>query len=334
MRLVLAIAQRAQAAGVPRAAAAARGRAAARRRRAAARDGRHVRRERARQGARRGGGHRAAGRRRRLRASRRRRSAARPGVRSARYAGEDASDEENLAKLLREVPADGDRRVAYVCALALRRPPTASERARRGALRGDADPRAARRAAASATTPRSSRTTRPTAARWRSSTPAEKDAISHRGRAARALLERWRRRRVSRRRPALAAAAEAPAGAIGRRPSGAQAARGGGLDRLERDPDRAEARRRRDHGLDRDHHRGDPLRHRPDRLGRRLLLGPQGRRARRRTRTRTGTTKVENLAAAIEGMLILVGAGRHRLRVGPAAGRRARRSSRSASASR
>src|SRR3954470_12204379 len=42
----------------------------------------------------------------------------RPGVRSARYAGDDASDEENLAKLLREVPDDGDRRVAYVCALA------------------------------------------------------------------------------------------------------------------------------------------------------------------------------------------------------------------------
>jgi XTP/dITP diphosphohydrolase len=41
----------------------------------------------------------------------------RPGVRSARYAGENASDEENLAKLLAEVP-DTDRRVAYVCALA------------------------------------------------------------------------------------------------------------------------------------------------------------------------------------------------------------------------
>ena len=41
-----------------------------------------------------------------------------PGVRSARYAGEHANDEENLAKLLREVPPDGDRRVAYVCALA------------------------------------------------------------------------------------------------------------------------------------------------------------------------------------------------------------------------
>jgi XTP/dITP diphosphohydrolase len=42
----------------------------------------------------------------------------RPGVRSARFAGEDATDEENLHKLLRDVSPDGDRRVAYVCALA------------------------------------------------------------------------------------------------------------------------------------------------------------------------------------------------------------------------
>lgn len=42
-----------------------------------------------------------------------------PGIRSARYAGEDAGDEENLAKLLREVGEAGeDRRVAYVCVLA------------------------------------------------------------------------------------------------------------------------------------------------------------------------------------------------------------------------
>ncbi len=39
-----------------------------------------------------------------------------PGVRSARYAGEDATDEENLAKLLREAPAGSG--VAYICALA------------------------------------------------------------------------------------------------------------------------------------------------------------------------------------------------------------------------
>jgi len=41
-----------------------------------------------------------------------------PGVWSARFAGEHATDEENLAKLLREVPPDGDTRVAYVCAMA------------------------------------------------------------------------------------------------------------------------------------------------------------------------------------------------------------------------
>ena len=38
-----------------------------------------------------------------------------PGVRSARYAGERATDEENLAKLLREAPAGSG--LAYVCAL-------------------------------------------------------------------------------------------------------------------------------------------------------------------------------------------------------------------------
>ena len=44
----------------------------------------------------------------------------RPGIHSARYGGEGASDEENLAKLLREVAAAGEeRRAAYHCALAL-----------------------------------------------------------------------------------------------------------------------------------------------------------------------------------------------------------------------
>lgn len=46
--------------------------------------------------------------------------AGRPGIHSARYGGPDASDEENLAKLLREVAEAGDdRRAAYHCALAL-----------------------------------------------------------------------------------------------------------------------------------------------------------------------------------------------------------------------
>ena len=43
----------------------------------------------------------------------------RPGVRSARYAGDGATDEQNLSKLLEEVGAQDDRRVAYVCAIAL-----------------------------------------------------------------------------------------------------------------------------------------------------------------------------------------------------------------------
>jgi XTP/dITP diphosphohydrolase len=42
----------------------------------------------------------------------------RPGVRSARYAGPDATDEENLELLLREIDGADDRSAAYVCALA------------------------------------------------------------------------------------------------------------------------------------------------------------------------------------------------------------------------
>ncbi len=40
-----------------------------------------------------------------------------PGIYSARFAGEDATDQANLDKLLRSVPDDGDRRVSYVCAI-------------------------------------------------------------------------------------------------------------------------------------------------------------------------------------------------------------------------
>ncbi len=101
---------------------AARAGAAARRGRAAARDRHDVRRQRARsRRARRRprpGGRRSPT----TPASRPPRSAARPACCSARFAGEDATDEENLAKLLRDVPADGDRRVAYVCALAFVEP--------------------------------------------------------------------------------------------------------------------------------------------------------------------------------------------------------------------
>jgi XTP/dITP diphosphohydrolase len=41
-----------------------------------------------------------------------------PGIRSARFAGENATDEENLAKLIADMEGKGDRRAAYVCALA------------------------------------------------------------------------------------------------------------------------------------------------------------------------------------------------------------------------
>jgi XTP/dITP diphosphohydrolase len=110
----------------------------------------------------------------------------RPGVRSARYAGDGASDEANLAKLLAEVPEDGDRRVAYVCALAYSEPDgdtrVFTERCD-GELahepRGDGgfgyDP---------AFVPADRGDGRTMA----ELSVAEKDAISHRGRAARALL--------------------------------------------------------------------------------------------------------------------------------------------------
>jgi XTP/dITP diphosphohydrolase len=41
-----------------------------------------------------------------------------PGVYSARYAGEGATDQQNLDKLLDEVTPDSDPRLAYVCVLA------------------------------------------------------------------------------------------------------------------------------------------------------------------------------------------------------------------------
>jgi XTP/dITP diphosphohydrolase len=49
----------------------------------------------------------------------------RPGVRSARYAGPEATDEQNLAKLMAEVPAGSELR--YVCALAYVDPGSATE---------------------------------------------------------------------------------------------------------------------------------------------------------------------------------------------------------------
>ena len=112
--------QQAQAARDARAAAGGRAGAAAGGGRAAARGRRLVRRDRAREGA--GGASRPPARPAIADDSGIGASAlgGRPGIHSARYGGEGASDEENLEKLLREVAAAGeDRRAFYTCALAL-----------------------------------------------------------------------------------------------------------------------------------------------------------------------------------------------------------------------
>jgi len=112
----------------------------------------------------------------------------RPGVRSARYAGDGASDEENLAKLLAEVAsADGDRRVAYVCALAYAEP-RAETRAFIGRCTGELahEPRGEGGFGYDPAFVPADRDDGRTMAEL---SVAEKDAISHRGRAARAFLE-------------------------------------------------------------------------------------------------------------------------------------------------
>jgi XTP/dITP diphosphohydrolase len=111
----------------------------------------------------------------------------RPGVRSARYAGEDATDEENLAKLLEEVGAQDDRRVAYVAVIAL-----LDEGGNESVFEGRSEGTLATEARGSGgfgydpafipddTGPNDPRT-------MAELTPDEKNAISHRGRAAREL---------------------------------------------------------------------------------------------------------------------------------------------------
>ncbi|MFL5846770.1 MAG: RdgB/HAM1 family non-canonical purine NTP pyrophosphatase [Solirubrobacteraceae bacterium] len=64
-----------------------------------------------------------------------------PGVYSARFAGEDATDEQNLRKLLDEAPAGSD--LAYVCALAFVDPADGTEHLVEGRCEGTlaAEPR-------------------------------------------------------------------------------------------------------------------------------------------------------------------------------------------------
>jgi XTP/dITP diphosphohydrolase len=111
----------------------------------------------------------------------------RPGVHSARFAGEGASDEANLAKLLSELAESEDRRVTYVCVIAL-----VDEAGDESLFEGRCEGTLAREPQGSGgfgydpafvpddTGPEDERTMAELA-------PAEKNAISHRGRAARAL---------------------------------------------------------------------------------------------------------------------------------------------------
>jgi XTP/dITP diphosphohydrolase len=107
-----------------------------------------------------------------------------PGVRSARFAGEHATDEENLAKLMAQAPAGSA--LAYVCAIALVDPATGEERLFEGRCTG----RMAQEARGTngfgydpCFLPDDLADGRTMA----ELSPAEKDAISHRGRAAEAL---------------------------------------------------------------------------------------------------------------------------------------------------
>lgn len=109
-----------------------------------------------------------------------------PGVHSARYAGEHASDAENLAKLLREVPPGGDTRVEYVCALALVLP-DGSERVRTGVCAGRLT-HAPRGEGGFGYDPAFVPTPGGAGRTMAELTSEEKDAISHRGLAARGLL--------------------------------------------------------------------------------------------------------------------------------------------------
>lgn len=110
-----------------------------------------------------------------------------PGVRSARYAGEHATDAENLAKLLREAPPGSA--LQYICVIAYCDPENAIEELFEGRCSGRlaAHPRGTGGFGYDpAFLPDED-----SSGRTMAELPDyEKDAISHRGRAARALL-RW-----------------------------------------------------------------------------------------------------------------------------------------------
>jgi XTP/dITP diphosphohydrolase len=117
-----------------------------------------------------------------------------PGVRSARYAGEDASDEQNLAKLLREAPAGSP--LEYVCVIAYVDPQRGEERVFEGRCSGRLAVRPRGEGGFGydpAFQPDDVTSAGEGEGEGEGPTMAElsdeqKDAISHRGRAARALM--------------------------------------------------------------------------------------------------------------------------------------------------
>jgi XTP/dITP diphosphohydrolase len=113
----------------------------------------------------------------------------RPGVYSARFAGEDATDQDNLAKLLREAPAGSA--LAYVCVIALVDPATGSEELFEGRCTGTlaAQPRGTGGFGYDPAFLPDDEIPPPAGRTMAELTPAEKGAISHRGRAAARLRE-------------------------------------------------------------------------------------------------------------------------------------------------
>jgi XTP/dITP diphosphohydrolase len=112
-----------------------------------------------------------------------------PGVRSARFAGDGASDAENLARLVAEAPPGSA--LAYVCVIALVDPATGEERTFEGRCTGTMAP-APRGTGGFGYDPIFVPDDRADGRTMAELSQAEKDAISHRGRAARALLEHLR----------------------------------------------------------------------------------------------------------------------------------------------
>jgi XTP/dITP diphosphohydrolase len=105
-----------------------------------------------------------------------------PGIRSARWAGEDATDADNLEKLLAEAPDGAD--LEYVCVIAFTDPASGEEATFEGRCTGTLtrEPRGEGGFGYDpAFVPDDDHTGRTMA----ELTAAEKDAISHRGRAAR-----------------------------------------------------------------------------------------------------------------------------------------------------